>query len=475
MKDLVLSLSVMAILWGGCTQPPQKVTWVTSSPDSTWQSKELDVMNNAEEPEDSVIVIAPERRQQVIDGFGGAFNELGWEALDMVSESKREEILTALFDGKQGADFNMGRISIGANDYAVDWYSHNETKNDFNMEQFSIDRDKKRLIPYIKAAREYNSDLKIWASPWCPPTWMKKNNHYACDPDSVNDLPEEGAGRQKDGLPVESQFRMQEKYLSAYALYFSEFVKAYDKAGIDIYMVQPQNEPNSCQNFPSCLWTPSDLATFIGEYLGPKFEEEGLDTEIWLGTIERPQVERVSAIVEDEEAGKYIEGVGFQWGGKGAIPGVNEKYPDMKLIQTETECGDGSNDWEAAEYTYSLMKHYFNNGANSYMYWNMVLDETGDSQWGWKQNSMISIHSKTKEVAYNPEYYLMKHFGHFIEPSSYKIGASDENTLAFRKDETVIVIYHNDGNTAEKHFIVGDKQFTAEVAARSFNTFKLRI
>ena len=183
----------------------------------------------------------------------------------------------------------------------------------------------------------------------------------------------------------------------------------------------------------------------------------------------------MSAIVEDEEAGKYIEGVGFQWGGKDAIPGVNEKYPDMKLIQTETECGDGSNDWDAAEYTYSLMKHYFNNGANSYMYWNMVLDETGDSQWGWKQNSMISIHSETKEVAYNPEYYLMKHFSHFIEPGSRKIGSPDENTLAFRKGNTVTVIYHNSGEAAGKRFVIGDKQFKAEMAARSFNTFKLSI
>jgi len=107
---------------------------------------------------------------------------------------------------------------------------------------------------------------------------------------------------------------------------------------------------------------------------------------------------------------KYITGVSFQWAGKQAIPGVHAKYADLKLMQSETECGNGSNDWKAAEYTFSLMKHYFENGASVYSFWNSVLDETGKSMWGWKQNSMITVTSSTKEVVYNPEFYLLKHF-----------------------------------------------------------------
>ena len=111
-------------------------------------------------------------------------------------------------------------MPIGANDYSVDWYSLNETKGDFEMRNFNINRDKQRLIPYIKAAQKYRPDLKVWASPWSPPSWLKVNNHYACTADArVNDLPKEG-----QGIEMATQFRMEPEYLKAYAIYFRKFI-----------------------------------------------------------------------------------------------------------------------------------------------------------------------------------------------------------------------------------------------------------
>ena len=78
--------------------------------------------------------------------------------------------------------------------------------------------------------------------------------------------------------------------------------------------------------------------------------------------------------MEDPLARKYVSGLGFQWAGKDAIGPAHDEYPDTPLIQTESECGDGSNDWKAAEHTFGLIRHYFTNGANAYMYWNMILD-----------------------------------------------------------------------------------------------------
>jgi glucosylceramidase len=265
--------------------------------------------------------------------------------------------------------------------------------------------------------------------------------------------------------------------LAAYALYFEKFVQGYEQEGIEISAVHVQNELNSCQPFPSCIWRPEDMATFIGAYLGPKFTADGIKTQIWLGTIERPQVERVDTILLDQEAGKYIKGIGFQWAGKGAIAEVHRKYPDMKLIQSETECGDGSNDWKAAEHTFELMKHYFKNGANAYMYWNMILDETGKSQWGWKQNSMISIDKASGKVVYNPEYYLMKHLSYFVEPGSKYIPvSSDSNCLAFMKDRQLVVLYYN-ATDAEKQttFMIGEKNLNVKIQPKSFNTLKISI
>jgi glucosylceramidase len=465
MKREILTTVIITLILVNCTDKLKTLEWVSSSPDATWQTNQLEPVYGGETG-DSAIRIFPENEQQLIEGFGGCFNELGWEALNYLSPEDQEEIFRALFDAVNGCKFNICRMPIGANDYALDWYSHNETKDDFEMEHFSIERDRQRLIPYIKEAKTYNPGLKMWASPWCPPAWMKTNNHYACRPGRVNDLTEEGRGKE-----MQTQFRMDDKYLTAYALYFSKFIQEYQKEGINIYAVHVQNEPNSCQGFPSCIWTPSDLATFIGGYLGPQFKKNKLDVEIWLGTIERPQIERVDTILNHPEAKKYIKGVGFQWAGKD----VNKKYPDYKLMQTETVCGNGSNEWKAAENTFELLKHYFNNGANSYMYWNMVLNETGKSQWGWKQNSMITIDSNTKQVTYNPEFYLMKHFSYFIKPGAYKLETSDDNCLAFKNPDSIIIIYYNSGEKTEKDFVIDNIQLSAELSERSFNTFKINI
>jgi glucosylceramidase len=341
------------------------------------------------------------------------------------------------------------------------------------MMYFSIDRDKQMLIPYVRSAMKYRPDLKVWGSPWTPPSWMKTNNHYACRPDAVNDLLPEKAGR--EGI---TQFIMEPDYLKAYALYFVKFVQAYRNQGINLTGVHVQNEMNSCQNFPSCIWTATDLGLFIGSYLGPAFEADIPGTEIWYGTVERPSVEKIDTIMQHPEAAKYIQGISFQWAGKQAIPGVHAKYPGLRLMQSETECGNGSNDWEAAEYTFSLMKHYFENGARVYSFWNSVLDETGKSMWGWKQNSMITVNSATGEVTYNPEFYLLKHFSYFIQPGGQKIKTTGENkkVLAFQNpDKSIIVVIENSEEVPRLTSLsMAGSVLQVTLEPHSFNTFHIK-
>lgn len=468
-KYLVIAASLFLLL--SCSTG-QKVEWVSTTNELPWVSLPgAELTSGHSDP--SAIVIHTDSALQTIDGFGGCFNELGWDAIQSLTQENRQIVLKNLFDSVAGCRFNIFRMPIGANDYAVDWYSHNETAEDFEMKNFSLERDKQRLIPYIKMAKTFIPDMQVWASPWCPPSWMKTNHHYACASNpQFNDLP---ADRQ--GQEMKTQFRMEPQVLAAYALYFEKFIQGYQAEGIPISAVHVQNELNSCQSFPSCIWTPKDMATFIGDYLGPKFEADAIPAQIWLGTIERPQIERVDSIVLDPEAGKYIKGIGFQWAGQGAIPEVHRKYPAMKLMQTETECGNGSNDWAAAEHTFGLMKHYFKNGANAYMYWNMVLDETGKSQWGWKQNSMISIDQSSGKVAYNPEYYLMKHLSYFVAPGSKYIPvSSDENCLAFLNGHDLVIFYFNAAaETKTTSFTVNDQTITVSLNPKSFNTLKLKI
>jgi glucosylceramidase len=448
------------------------VSWVVSTEKSFFQPSlaKVDWHSGMDDPD---LIVLENQPQQVIQGFGGCFNELGWDALQIIPEAERTQILKDFFDAEQGFRFNICRMPMGANDYSRDWYSYNETNGDFQMDNFSIDRDLTSLVPYIKAAKKINPQLKVWASPWCPPSWMKTNQHYACRMDKVNDL----CCPEKEGREGVTQFRMEDDYLRAYSLYFQKFLDAYQKQGITIYAVHVQNEPNSCQNFPSCVWKASDLNVLIGKYLGPTLAESHPEVEIWYGTIERPFLENIDTVLMDQESRRYVDGLGFQWAGKKAIPAAHEKYPEILKMQTETECGDGSNNWAAAEYTFNLMQHYFNNGANAYMYWNLVLDETGKSQWGWKQNSMISINRQTRQITRNPEFYLIRHFSQFVEPGAVKLnlsGTSDQ-VLAFKNPDgrLVLIMGNNTLEPVEKVVMIGKDQFKLKLEPKSFNTLKI--
>jgi len=465
---LIFPLAIIVLYATGCQS---QVKWTESTNSELWITKNTELSGMKGIKADAVVHV--DEKEQVVDGFGICFNELGWIAMSVLDNNGRESILKNLFDPGEGLKLNICRMPIGANDYARDYYSLNDTEGDFEMKNFSIERDKGVLIPYIKAAMKYKPDLKVWGSPWCPPVWMKTNNHYACRPSQTNGLTEEQAGRENL-----TQFRMEEPYLKAYALYFTKYVQAYRSEGINITGVHVQNEMNSCQNFPSCIWTAKDLGTFIGKYLGPAFSESVPDAEIWYGTYERPYVEKIDTIMQDPLVSKYITGVSFQWAGKQAIPGVHKKFPELKLMQSETECGRGTNDWKAAEYTFSLMKLYFENGISVYSFWNSVLDETGRSQWGWKQNTMITVDSASKQITYNPEFYLLKHFSYFIEPGARKVKTEGENTnlLAFQNpDKTIVIIIANPGDDVVRKTIqIKEKALVAEIKPHSFNTFILK-
>jgi glucosylceramidase len=123
------------------------------------------------------------------------------------------------------------------------------------------------------------------------------------------------------------------------------------------------------------------------------------------------------------------------------------------------------------------MNHYFNNGAGAYMFWNMVLDETGASHWGWRQNAMITVNRQTQAVVYNPEFILMKHFSHFVRAGARKLKWSGSFTdgLAFRNSsgESVLILVNLEPVPRAVQIKVDDKMLRAEIPATSFNTLVL--
>ncbi|MDR1371811.1 MAG: beta-glycosidase [Dysgonamonadaceae bacterium] len=486
MKKILFYFVVLFALVS-CDKKPA-VEWVTTTPDSVWELQSADsvvFVNNAVVD----LEVCINTVQQTIDGFGTCFNELGWTSLSFLNESDRKDIFKELFEPNTGGNLRICRMPVGANDFSRDWYSYDETEGDFELKDFSIDNDKETLIPFIQAALKYNPELKIWASPWSPPSWLKDNKHYACQPLEVgffHSIGEGGNGIRPDQIRHEeyNMFIQEDTYFKTYANYFAKFIEAYRENGINIFMVMPQNEFNSCQPFPSCTWQASALNKFIGEYLGPKMKELGV--EVAFGTMERPTSALADTSLLDAKSSRYLTGAGFQWAGKHAIGDIHRKYPNLKLYQTEQECGNGKNDWRGASYSYDLMALFLNNGVSVYDYWNTSLKDGGMSRWGWTQNSLVTVDTTHNTYKYTYEYYVLKHASHYILSGAKKLavggatggsfGGALENTLAFRNtDGSYVLLLRNKAKESVKPVIkVGAYTFSSVLKPNSINTIVLR-
>ncbi|NDL61605.1 glycoside hydrolase family 30 protein [Acerihabitans arboris] len=436
------------------------IEWIMSSDEAQWRRG-----GQITETTEAANLVLGEARGRKLEGFGGCFNELGMVALNALDKARQNAILDDLFSSDGECRLTMGRVPIGASDYAVSWYSLNEQEDDYAMEKFSIDRDKRLLLPYIKAALARQPNMTLFASPWSPPTWLK--THQACN-----------FGR------LRRDARTQE----AYALYFRKFVEYYRAEGVPIAQVHIQNEVVADQKFPSCVWSGEQLRDFIKGYLGPRFRRDSVASEIWLGTINAPEFlkepgqdydDYANCVLSDPEAYRYVAGVGYQWAGKNAIQRTVMSYPELRYYQTENECGDGQNTWQYAHYVFGLFRHYLVNGANGYFYWNMVLADGGESTWGWKQNSMISVNTSTQDVVYNPEYYVMRHFSRLIQPGARMVpltGAMSGNAVAFENQDGSVIVNLSNPSTAQRQLRLATpgNAFAMELAANSLHSFVLK-
>jgi len=453
------------------------VTWISSTSSQKWQSQVLPLVDGSpSNPQE--VVIEPYTTYQTIDGFGGSFNELGYIALtNATSDAQQTTVLEALFT-ESGLDFNMARIPIGSSDFAFnvdgspstpddDAYSLAMTPGDYALNDFSIQRDRRHLLPYIQAAMAVRPDLQCWGSPWSPPAWMKDNNFYA--------------GGSLTWTP---------QTLTTYANYFVKWIQAYRAEGVNIFGALPQNEPNQWQVFPSCVWSGAQLAEFIGDYLGPALDAYDSNVKIWFGINGDPQNngddfnDRIVTVMSDPVANPYVDAIGFQYDSQNQIALAYAMYPDKKLIQTESFCFNGDNTWYDATIRNDGMQglsrnlqRNFENGANAYFAWNMILDETGLGPWNWRQNAPITVNRSTGEVTYNHEFYIYKHYSHFVKPGAQRIrtvGGWSEKIAFKNPDGSIVLLMGNNYSTASEDVtlsVLGLPSINVTLPPSSFNTF----
>jgi glucosylceramidase len=384
---------------------------------------------------------------QTWEGFGGAFNEAGWNVLSALAESDRDAALALLF-GADGARFAFGRIPIGASDYATDRYTDDEAAagaTDETLANFSIDRDRMALIPYVKAAQAVKANIRLWASPWTPPTWMKQG------PFSSGKVPSPF-----DGGTMKSD----DATLAAYAQYLVDFVQAYAAEGIVLEAISPQNEPNYTGTYPTCGWSPATYTTFVGQHLGPAFASAGLATKIMLGTFNGGGSDRsiVGNVMGDDAARGFIKVLGYQWGMQGDVTGA--KAYNLPVWQTEHRCGNypwaspfnavvAPNDQAYAVESWGLVRDWIRAGVTAYSVWNMVLDTVGvgiDTTRVWPQNALLTVDTAARTFNATPAYYVFRHLSQFVVPGAKVVATRGGDALAFKDpDGSVVAVMYNAG------------------------------
>lgn len=476
----------------------QTFDWVSSTEGNVWQKEKTVKCETDKTPAAALSLTAVSSQ---FKGWGITFNELDWDALCTLTRAEQDEILQKVFASDGDLRITRGRISMGANDYARSWYSPDETRGDLELRYFNIDRDKTSIIPFIRAAQRYNPTITCWVSPWSPPSWMKINGDYPvlsskynqqdpkqdyilygnqdaqADPDEMKLLGER-TGVFPKKLATTDYFIQDPRYLQAYANLFCKFIDAYKQEGITIDRVIYQNEAYSYTPYPGCAWTAEGTVRFNSEYLGPTLQRRHPEVELYMGTFNTNRRDYVEKILNDERLKPYVKGVGFQWEGREVLPHVRKAHPEWAYMCSESECGWGSFDWKAAEHTFELINHYLGNGCTEYTFWNFILNDKGVSPWGWKQNALIQVDSKTRQFTYTPEYYAVKHCARYVSPGaeivSYKPeGADKMPVLVVRTPgkKTVLLVGNFKDEAQTLSVPVGKRTLRATLKAHSFNTF----
>ncbi len=374
-------------------------------------------------------------RYQKIEGFGGAFTEAAASTFYKMSPKNRAAILEAYF-GDGGHGYSLCRTHINSCDFALGNYAYDETEGDTELKHFSIDRDRKALIPLIKAAQAVAGErLKLFASPWSPPAWMKTSGAMNC------------------GGKLKAEYR------EAWAKYYCRYIQAYRMEGIPIWGLTVQNEPEATQTWDSCIYTGEEERDFVRDHLGPTLHRFGMsDVRLMIWDHNRDRMfERAKAVLDDPEAAKYVWGTAFHWYTSDCfenVQRVHDAWPDKQLLFSEgcQEGGPHLGEWSMGERYARSMIQDLNHWTVAWVDWNLVLDETGGpNHVGNLCSAPIICDTQRDEVLYQSSYYYIGHFSRFIQPGAERILCAStrdelESTAFINPDGTTAVVVLNRSN-----------------------------
>jgi glucosylceramidase len=432
----------------------------------------------------NVIQVTPATALQPWDGVGGSLTDSAATVISALPSAQQQALLQQLFSSTSGVGFNMVRLPMGASDFSASGnYSYDDVAagtTDTSLAHFSIAHDLTNIIPVLQSAQAQNANLKIIASPWSPPAWMKTNgsmNGSSSAPTTTSQI-------------IAGDF----PYL---ANYFVKFIQAYQAQGLPIYAVSSQNEPlNSKSSYPTAILTPGDEATFIANNLGPALSTAKLTTKIF-ALEDNYDDSAYAETVITSAADAYIAGSSFHWyEGVASSMSAVQTYDSSKgiwftegtgtLACSTTPCTLTGPTFSATGFAYdmqNLVMANIQNDARAVVSWNLALNQNqGPTNNGCLTCvGVVTVNTATSPatIYYNNMYYALGQVGMVATPGGNVISttqgsAGGVQSVGFRNtDNTLGLVTFNGGTTSTTITVAWNNEtFTYAIPAGAAVSFR---
>jgi glucosylceramidase len=402
---------------------------------------------------------------QQFEGAGASFTDsAAWllNSSNLLSATTRNQVMQKLFDPNAGIGISFLRNPIGASDIARYSYTFDDVpagQTDPNLTKFSIAHDQTDVLPLTKQALQLNPQIKVMASPWSAPPWMKDNDSYLLG-------------------WVESQF------YPAYAQYFVKYVQAYQAAGVPINYLSVQNEPTCCASYPSTNWNGAGLAYFTKTNLLPALQNAGLSTKVLALDWNWDQYQSFAAPTMDDAAIRSHPNFGgMAWHGYGGNVSqqttVHNQYPSVNAYSTEHSGGTWVSNQQAEDMTNIV--DYTRNWSRTVTKWSLAMDQAHNPHNGGCDTctGLVTVHNgdgRNGQVDYTVEYYTMGHLTKFVKPGAYRIDSNDNSTVrnvAWKNPDgsKALIAYNTSTGNQSVRVNWGNSSFTYTLPGHTSATF----
>jgi len=405
---------------------------------------------------------------QQMDGIGAALTDSSAWLITNTPAITRTKVLSDLFSS-DGIGISYVRLPMGASEFVTGtYYTYDDDLppgiTDTQLVSFTIDHDRPYIIPILREAMRLNPELKVIASPWSAPAWMKSSGTLT------------GGGSLKP------------EYYQVYANYFVSFTQAYSQAGIPIHAITIQNEPyHTDATYPTMWMEPEEQAHFV-KHLGPTFVQNGISTTIFIWDYNWDGWNYPLTVLSDTDAINYIKGSAWHCyaGTPDAQARVYEAHPDKDIYFTECTGDWGISKGFAGDLVWGFQNVAIGatrNWAKTILYWNLaLLDENHGPHIGGCSDcrGLLTI-DQDGTVTNTVEYYVVGHLSKFVEPGAYRIESSyitgTLESVAFQNpDKSIVLVVLNPGTVTQTFDVQWNGQYFPYTLAReSVATFKWRI